>query len=69
VSLAGNLILMRLLVGSIGLQPLVANAIAVLACAAINFAGADRMVFAAPAPGDAAGGGRGRGRVVRCLRR
>jgi len=45
VSLGGNLLLMRLLVGGAGMTPLLANAISVVACAAINFAGADRLVF------------------------
>jgi putative flippase GtrA len=45
VSLAGNLLLMRILVGRAGLPPLAANVIAVLACAAVNYLGADRLVF------------------------
>jgi putative flippase GtrA len=46
VSLAGNLLLMRVLVGAGGVPPLAANAVTVVVCAAINFAGADRLVFA-----------------------
>ena len=45
VSIAGNVILMRLLVGEVGLPPLLANVIAVLACAVINYFASDRMVF------------------------
>ena len=45
VSLGGNLLLMPILVGTCGLPVLAANGLAVLACAAINFAGADRLVF------------------------
>ena len=45
VSLAGNLILMRVLVGALGLPALLANLIAVLACALANFAASDRAVF------------------------
>jgi putative flippase GtrA len=55
VSLAGNLLLMRALVGYAGVAPLAANAVAVVACALVNYAGADRVVFAP--------------RGVRCLRR
>jgi len=45
VSLAGNLLLMPLLVGAWALPVLAANGIAVLACAVVNFFGADRIVF------------------------
>jgi putative flippase GtrA len=45
VSLAGNLLLMPLLVRGGGLPVLAANGVAVLACAAVNFVGADRLVF------------------------
>lgn len=45
VSLAGNLVLMRLLVGACGLPPLAANACAVLACSLVNFTASDRAVF------------------------
>jgi len=45
VSLAGNIVIMRVLVGVCGMPPLPANVAAVLACAAINFLGADRLVF------------------------
>lgn len=45
VSLAGNLALMPLLVHFCGVPAVPANAVAVVACAAVNFAGADRFVF------------------------
>ena len=45
VSLAGNIALMRLLVGVLGMPPLSANAIAVLCCAIVNFFASDRGVF------------------------
>lgn len=45
VSLAGNLLLMHVLVGRGGMPPLAANVAAVAACAALNFLGADRLVF------------------------
>ncbi len=45
VSLAGNLLLMRLLVGAAGLPPVLANLLAVLACALVNYAASDRFVF------------------------
>jgi dolichol-phosphate mannosyltransferase len=45
VSLAGNLILMRLLVGLLGLSAIPANLLAVVACALVNFTAGDRFVF------------------------
>jgi putative flippase GtrA len=45
VSLAGNLLLMRLLVGTLGLPAIVANTIAVLACSIVNYVAGDRVVF------------------------
>jgi putative flippase GtrA len=45
VSLAGNLLLMRALVGALGVPPIPANLGAVLACAVLNFAASDRVVF------------------------
>lgn len=45
VSLAGNLILMPVLVRVAGLPVVAANVVAVLACAAVNFCGADWLVF------------------------
>ena len=45
VSLAGNLLLMRLFVGTFGIPAVPANLLAVLACAAVNYVGSDRIVF------------------------
>ena|SRR6187399_3127594 len=45
VSLVGNLALMRLLVGTFGVPTLPANLLAVLVCAAVNYATSDRLVF------------------------
>jgi putative flippase GtrA len=45
VSLAGNLVLMRLLVGMLGMPALPANLLSVLACALVNFTASDRIVF------------------------
>ena len=45
ISLAGNLLLMRLLVGLLGLPAIPANLAAVLLCALVNFAASDRFVF------------------------
>jgi len=45
VSLVGNLVLMRVLVGTFGVLPIPANLLSVLACAAVNYLGSDRIVF------------------------
>ena len=45
VSLTGNLVLMRIFVGALGMPPLPANLLAVLACALVNFGASDRLVF------------------------
>ena len=45
VSLVGNLLLMRLLVGSLGMAAVPANFVAVIACGLLNFAASDRAVF------------------------
>ena len=45
VSIVGNLVLMRLLVGEAGMPPLAANLISVLACAIVNYFASDRIVF------------------------
>jgi putative flippase GtrA len=45
ISLFGNLLLMRLLVGALHLPVLAANLGAIAACAALNFAVSDRVVF------------------------
>ena len=46
VSIAGNLVIMAVLVGSFQVPPLAANAVAVLVCAVVNYLGGDRIVFA-----------------------
>ena len=46
VSLVGNVLLMRLFVGMLGVPPIPANLLAVLCCAVINYFGSDRIVFA-----------------------
>ncbi len=45
VSLAGNLVLMRLLVWLFDMPPLTANLLSVLACALVNYTASDRLVF------------------------
>jgi len=45
ISLAGNLVLMRLFVGLLGMPPVPANLLAVLLCALVNFTAGDRFVF------------------------
>lgn len=45
MSLAGNLLLMWLLVGRVGLNATVANAATIAVCSLINFALSDRFVF------------------------
>jgi putative flippase GtrA len=47
VSLAGNLVLMRILVSKAHLPLLIANAIAILACSLINFCLGESWIFAA----------------------
>ena len=47
VSLAGNLLLMRLLVGVAEVPYVMANGIAILSCSLVNFLLAELMVFAA----------------------
>lgn len=46
VSLVGNLALMRLLVGTLGMPAIPANLLAVIACSVLNYFASDRMVFA-----------------------
>jgi|SRR6478672_4029440 len=48
ISLGGNLLLMRLLVGSLGMPAIPANLCAVLACAVLNYGVSDRLVFRDP---------------------
>jgi putative flippase GtrA len=47
VSLAGNVVLMALLVGALHLPPVAANALAILACSVVNYVLGDRWVFVA----------------------
>jgi putative flippase GtrA len=47
ISLLGNLLLMRLLVGTLHLPVLWANLGAIAACGAVNFVVSDRLVFVA----------------------
>jgi len=49
VSLAGNLVLMRLLVGEFKLNYLPSNVIAIVLCSLVNFLLSDRFVFEAEA--------------------
>ena len=46
VSLVGNVLLMRLFVGTFGMPAIPANLLAVIACALVNYFGSDRIVFA-----------------------
>jgi putative flippase GtrA len=45
ISLAGNLVLMRLLVGMLGLPAIAGNLLAVVLCSLLNFSASDRFVF------------------------
>ena len=45
VSIGGNLLFMRLLVGSTNLRPMLANIISIAICSVVNFAVSDRWVF------------------------
>jgi putative flippase GtrA len=45
ISIGGNLLLMRLLVGSLGLHFLAANLLTIAACSIANFLASDRLVF------------------------
>jgi putative flippase GtrA len=45
ISLAGNLILMRILAGLFGIDPIVANIAAIVTCATLNFAASETVVF------------------------
>lgn len=55
VSIAGNLMLMDVLSGSFGCDPVVANLVAIAACSYVNFAASERWVFRQPSwvPGGA----------------
>jgi len=45
ISIGGNLLIMRWLVGGIGLKPLIANGIAIAVCSLANFAAGEWYVF------------------------
>ncbi len=45
VSLTGNVVLMRLLAGKLGLNFMASNALAIAICSIINFLAGDRIVF------------------------
>ncbi len=45
ISIGGNLLLMRLLVGGLGVHFLVANLLTITACSVANFLVSDRLVF------------------------
>ena len=59
VSLGGNLLIVSALVGEAGLNPILANVIAVLGCGILNIFGADQIVFASPRLNATATGDRG----------
>lgn len=45
ISIVGNLLFMRLLVGEVHLRPLLANLISIVLCSLLNFLVSDRWVF------------------------
>jgi len=48
VSIGGNVVLMRVLVGEAHLRPVVANLVSIGACSLVNFLVSDRWVFRGP---------------------
>jgi putative flippase GtrA len=60
VSIVGNLLLMRLLVGELHLNYLLANLVAIAVCSLVNFLLSDRLVFPKQKAGALAGCGEGR---------
>ncbi len=48
VSIGGNVILMRLLVGEAGFRPVLANVLTIASCSLLNFLVSDRAVFRPP---------------------
>ena len=50
ISLGGNLVVTALLVALVQLDPIAANAIAIVTCSTINFAASERVVFRVTAP-------------------
>ena len=49
ISMAGNLAVMYLLVGTLQADPIVANILAIIACSIVNFGASELMVFRRPA--------------------
>ena len=45
ISLAGSLVVTRLLTGSLGVDPIAANIVSILACGALNFGASEWLVF------------------------
>jgi len=52
ISIVGNLLLMRVLVGSLHLQYMIANLLTIGVCSLANFWASDRVVFQAEMSGD-----------------
>jgi putative flippase GtrA len=52
ISIVGNLLLMRLLVGSLHMQYMVANILTIGSCSLANFWASDRVVFQTETSGD-----------------
>jgi putative flippase GtrA len=50
ISIVGSLLLMRWLVGQLGMHVLVANLLTIVACSVGNFIASDRWVFLPPVP-------------------
>lgn len=50
ISLFGNLVMMRLLVGRFGLPIMAANGVSIAVCCVANFMASDRWVFSLPRP-------------------
>ncbi len=46
ISMAGNLLLMRMFVGELGMPVVLANLLSIMACCLTNFVASDRWVFA-----------------------
>lgn len=55
VSLVGNVLLMRLFVGTLQIPAIPANLAAVLVCSLVNYFASDRIVFDASVTGDSLG--------------
>ena len=50
ISLAGNLLLMALFTGTLGLDPIMANGMAIVSCSLLNFAASELVVFRSTVP-------------------